>query len=278
MDPATARPVTNRTPPFPGIDFPDANTLIRTVDSVSETRGMGVVLISHGQVCRFRDPHGDGSMVVFEYRDSPLANLPGPLSGHGTPRNETTSPAIEWVSLGLNCGGAILAWVGVVGTGALVPVTGGLSVLGTASLWGGALATSAQCAASSYRTLNLVRGRADINDSLDGNEYYVHLMQGLDIVGIVTSVGAISEIKATATALEKSGLSWGANSMSRQQRLVMTERLELHGRKRIAAVQINAFVKQRMLDALVASIGIAGSAVNGILKDIVIWVVSPGNA
>lgn len=257
-----------------GLDFPDIHTLIHAVDGVAETRGMGIVLISDGLVHRLRPSALDGSDVVFEYRESPLPQVPGPKP---VPRDETTSPVMEWVGLGFNCGGAVLSWIGVIGTGALTPVTGGLSGFATAALWGGALAATAQCATSEYRLINLQRGRADINAALDRNPNYVRVMQGLDGFGLIAASGVFIEIKTTAKAIEGAGLGWKAaatGAISRPQRLAITEAMELKGAKRVPAAQINAVVRQKLLDLLVASIGVTGSSVNGVLKDLVVWVVS----
>ncbi|MEE3624579.1 hypothetical protein UCD39_11340 [Nitrospirillum sp. BR 11752] len=279
MDPATAKSGFRQT------HFPDAHALISVVDSVPETQGMGVVTIHHDRVCRFRDPRGDGSIAVFEYRDSPLATFPGPLpaSPHpqSVPRDGSTSPAVEWISLGLNCGGAVLAWVGVVGTGALAPVTGGTSGFATVALWGGAVATSAQCVASGYRAVNLIRGRSDINTALDKDWKYVWGLYVLDGFGLLTAKGVLQEAWAANRALGKAGVSFesaAAKVISRQQRLAITEELGLHGAKRVAAAQIDAVVRRKLMDALIAAIGISSSSINGIIKDIIVWVVSLDNA
>lgn len=112
-----------------------------------------------------------------------------------------SSAPSEWLSFGFNCGGAVLAWVGVVGTGALAPVTGGLSTIGTGLLWGGALGASGACAASTYRVINVYRGKAAINDALDQNKIYVWSMRGADVIALLGAGGAIKEFGKTGEVL-----------------------------------------------------------------------------
>ena len=57
-------------------------------------------------------------------------------------------------------------------------------------------------------------------------------------------------------------------------RKVLTESLELKGAKRVSSALINAVVKQRLLDALAGVVGMAGSAINGVINDVVVWTVS----
>lgn len=87
-------------------------------------------------------------------------------------RGGGSSVADEWRGLGLNCAGAVIGWIGVVGTGALVPVTGGLTAFGTAALCAGAIAGTGQCLASVYRVNNATHGHADRNERLDRSRLY----------------------------------------------------------------------------------------------------------
>ena len=125
--------------------------LVRTVDRQPETRGLGVVLIDGRQLCRLRPQGNSGATVVYELRARPSMAMVGSRNTPTTPshplpaasvRTHTTSVSAEWIGLGFNCGGAVLAWIGVVGTGALAPVTGGASAIGTVVMWGGAIAST----------------------------------------------------------------------------------------------------------------------------------------
>jgi hypothetical protein len=142
----------------PGI--PSDSELRVIVDSVPELHGAGIVVVIGGRPRVVRYPITQDIFVVFEFRERSGAS--GPVRP-AKPLDTGSSPAREWVALGLNCGGAVLAWVGVVGSAAIAPETGGASLFATVTMWGGALASSGQCAASAYRITNVARGREDIN-------------------------------------------------------------------------------------------------------------------
>ena len=265
----------------------DSRTLLNAVDSVPSLHGFGMVLIEDGRVERLRLAPTSGETVVIERR-SPVwppavATSPPalPVVSRERPRDVGTSVTTEWMSAGFNCGGMVLAWVGVVGTGAVAPVTGGASLVGTALLWGGAIATTGQCAASAYRLTNIQRGRTDINETLDADPRYVWTMRGADVIGLVSGAGALREVAHAAVAADKVGIGLfdaSRSSFSRPMRLRMTQAWELQGAKRVSAVAINAVAKQRLLDALCAAVGITGSAATGATKDLVVWVVTPTEA
>ena len=254
-------------------------SILAAIGTLPELRTVGVVLIQDGRVEQLRAPDSQGISVVVELR--PRVEIQAPQTASPTPapapRTSGSSAAKEWVSLGFNCGGAVLAWVGVVGTGALAPVTGGLSLPATGLLWGGALATSGQCAASVYRTYNVTHGRASINDALDADPRYVWTMRGADALGLIGAAGALKEVKVAGSALSEAGIGWraaGSGTISRPMRKVLTESLELKGAKRVSSALITAVVKQRLLDAIAGAIGMAGSAFNGVVNDAVVWTVS----
>jgi hypothetical protein len=249
--------------------------LLSAIDSVTETRGLGVVLIKDGHVNRLRAQGASGASVVVEVR-------PRSSGASSTPeRKAHSSAATEWIGLGLNCGGSVLAWIGVVGTGALAPVTGGASAVGTAFLWGGALASTGQCAASVYRTYNVQNGRAAVNDELDQNQGYIWTMRAADAVSLVGAGGALKEVKAANAALEETGVGWkmGATSnLSRPLRRRLTIALELQGSKRVPSAVINAFVRQKLLDAIGGVVGLVSSSTSGLVNEVVVWITSDPNS
>ncbi|MDG5495559.1 hypothetical protein [Niveispirillum sp. BGYR6] len=289
-----------------------ADSLFQVLDSHPETEGIGVVVIADRTLFWLRPVGADGSYLVIEIRDNPLSfaglppatlsrfqamprdaglkaqqalaeqeSRPAPAPkkpSFDSPRSATTSPAMEWLGLGLNCGGAVLAWVGVVTTGALTPITGGLSAFASLALWTGAVSSTMQCAVSTYRVGNLLRDRDDINASLDNNSNYIMAMYGLDGIGLITAGGAVVEAVRVNSKLTKvgSGLFKGASqSFSRRQRLHLTTELGLKGVRRAPAEAINKIIKKQVMDTIGAAVGIVGSSSSGIVKDIIIWVVSP---
>jgi len=86
--------------------------------------------------------------------------------------------------MGLSCGSAAINWVGVAGTAAATPGTGGLSAIGTAFLYGGALASSAQCIISIVRLSDLYEGDPGLNAAMDRSQAYKWTMYSLDTVGV----------------------------------------------------------------------------------------------
>jgi hypothetical protein len=257
---------------------PIGSALVRLTDGVAETQGADVVLIDAGKAHRLRKT-GNPLTVVYEFRPKiALARRSeaGAAKAPPSPRTAAKSPAEEWMSLGFNCGGAALAWIGVVGMGALAPVTGGVGGIGAAVMYGGAIAASAQCAVSTYRTANVYTGRTAINQGLDNSDTYVWAMRGADVVGLIGAGGALKELKVAHSALKAEGFSMmqaARADLSRPVRRRLTEGLALQGGRRASGPIINRFVRQKLLDGAAGVIGLTASATDGATKDLVIWVV-----
>lgn len=251
--------------------------LVRLTDSVVETHGADVVLIEGGKAHRLRKT-ASHLTVVYEFRHKAMPTSGKPTTAHATltPRTAAKSPGEEWMSLGFNCGGAALAWIGVVGMGALTPVTGGVAGIGAAVMYGGAMAATAQCAVSTYRTANVHTGRTAINQQLDDNPAYVWAMRGADVVGLIGAGGALKELKVAHSAVRAEGFSMlqaSRSNLSRPLRRRMTEGLGLQGGRRASGAMINRFVRQKLLDGAAGVIGLTASAADGATKDLVIWIV-----
>lgn len=289
---ASAPPnISHRTlPPNPGAF---SKHLIRVVDQIPETRGLGVVLIDFGRMKRLRVPPSGSATVVFERRLKPMV-APAMISHSETAaptqarapqpkRTAGTSPATEWINLGLNCGGAALAWIGVAGLSSLAPVTGGLSGFGAALLYGGAAASTGQCVVSVARVVNVQRGREDVNRSWDANRWYVRTMLAADVVGLVGAGGALKEVKATNAVLREAGYSFSrarqGSTISRPMRRALTTALDLQGSSRVSGVVINRVVRQKLMDGVGGVIGMFASGYSGALGevgsgfwDLVVWI------
>lgn len=271
--------------------------LIRVVDGVPETRGLGVVFMDFGRLHRLRRADAGEATVVFERRMKPFVIPPmlrKPEKGQtprypspsrqaaAKPRTSQSSPASEWINLGFNCGGAVLAWIGVVGMSSLAPVTGGLSLPGAALIYAGAAASTLQCSVSVVRTVNLHRGRADINNRWDKNSLYVSAMWAADGVSLIGAGGALKELRATKAVLASSGFTFkqavGSQAISRPMRRKLTAGLALQGARRVPGAEINRVVKQRLLDGTAGVIGLFASGYSGLLNeggggfwDMVVW-------
>ncbi|CAP41756.1 hypothetical protein [Bordetella petrii] len=174
----------------------------------------------------------------------------------------------------------MLAWIGVVGTGALAPVTGGASAIGTVVMWGGAIASTGQCAASVYRTANDYRDRQDINNSLNKSQVYQWTMRSADIIGLVGVGGSLKELKTTHAVLMEANVDWkveSAGRFSRPMRRQLTTLLELQGGKRVAGAVIGQLLKKRLLDGAAGALGMVSSAASGMVHEIVVWITDETN-
>jgi hypothetical protein len=250
--------------------------ILGVIDASPETRGMGCYVMVDGHATKLRDPGSRYSSVVIELRPN------AQQAGGRTPFSSATG---EWLSWGLNCTGMVLAWVGVAGTVTVAPVTGGTSLVGSAFLYGGAVAATAQCSVATYRISNVLNDNEWANEALDRDKSYVWAMRALDGVSLVGAGGAIKEVVETRAALKEADVAVGdaIGALNRHDRMLLTDALKLQGGRRVAAVSINNVVKLRLLDGVGAVLATAGSAkdtggvihdVGAGVHDVVIWVVS----
>lgn len=301
---------TNRTGPLA------SPRLVRVVDNIPATRGMGVLLRHRGRIDTLRPAGGSGGSILFELRErhinpafmKPIAPDRIPMASAGqrqagwsvmrpgtqpirmaatarrTPppvsrmpnRTSNSVPPAEWRALGLNCVGAAIGWIGVVGTGALAPITGGTSGLATVALYAGALAGSGQCMASVYRVNNLKRGRKDLNDVLDNSDAYYWTMLGADVIGLYGAQAGLRGTARTAKALRSARVTAGdlmARSVPRAVRGELSVALGINGMK-LGTRMINKVVRGQLLDGAAGVLGVVSSADGGLIRELVIWVIA----
>jgi hypothetical protein len=156
----------------------NAGPILSAIDSIPATKGLGCYVSLNKQMRKLRAPRNAGSTVIIELRP-PVGTDPTV-----PPRGQKTSPIIEWLNLGLSCGSMAISWVGVAGTAAAAPETAGASAIGTAFLYGGAVAASAQCAVSVLRVSDLYDGNQGLNAAMDRSQAYTWTMYSLDTVGV----------------------------------------------------------------------------------------------
>lgn len=209
----------------------------------------------------------------------PAALVPRP--GASIPkRTSGTSVSEEWRTLGFNCGGATLAWVGVVGAGAAAPVTGGASLGASIWLYTGAAAASVQCAASVYRVWNIKRSKTHLNDQLDHWPAYKWTMRGLDVVGLAGAAGAIKEARAADRAIRVAGSRW---SEAIQRTASAGQRRQIAGAMGLQAGTIGSKVlsrisRQKLLDGAGGVLGIVSSVDGGVVRELIVWVTTEDKA
>jgi len=189
-------------------------------------------------------------------------------------RDGGTSVANEWKGLGFNCGGAVLAWVGVAGAGAAAPVTGGLTFGPAVLLYAGAIASSAQCVVSIARVRNAQTGRQKTNEWLDQQGWYKWSMRGADGIGLVGAGVALRELKLADGALRASGTGWGSavqRTTTAAQRRTAAGALGLEVGTTGSRV-LSQLARGKLLDGAAAALGIYSSADGGIIREVIVWV------
>ncbi len=249
--------------------------LLLAVDSVSETRGLGVQVLAGGRITTLR-ASSPGQPFV-------LINLRPPLGAQAAATPQAPSPNVsvgkEWANLALNLGGATLSWIGVAGTAAVAPETGGASLVGTAVIWTGAVASSVQVGNSIVRLTAIYTGHSALVGKADHMRVYTITNDALDLAGILGAGGAFKEAAAADKALGKVGVStWEAASgkaFSRPMRRRITEAMALQGAKRVAAARITLIVRLKLIDAFAAAYGVSVSSYTGGMHDIAVLIVHP---
>lgn len=196
----------------------------------------------------------------------------------------------EAVNTTLSCAGAVIGWIVVLSGSVAVPFSAGASSVVVALGYTAAAASSVQCFASGYRTVNEVRNPVR-NDQLDSEEWYQYTMIALDAASLV---GVGSSALATVKLVRLNKASTGKSvrevlrGLNRQERAKLTKELlsindprltskmiklkQLSGElpKRFTPTEVKHATVTQIKDALGAAIGFTGSAVSGNVRTIAI--------
>lgn len=196
----------------------------------------------------------------------------------------------EAVNTTLSCAGAVIGWIVVLSGTVAVPFSAGASSVVVALGYTAAAASSVQCFASGYRTVNEIRNPAR-NDQLDSEEWYQYTMIALDAASLV---GVGSSALATVKLVRLNKASTGKSvrevlrGLNRQERAKLTKELlsindprltskmiklkQLSGElpKRFTPTEVKHATVTQIKDALGAAIGFTGSAVSGNVRTIAI--------
>lgn len=196
----------------------------------------------------------------------------------------------EAVNTTLSCAGAVIGWLVVLSGSVAVPFSAGASSVVVALGYTAAAASSVQCFASGYRTVNEIRNPAR-NDQLDSEEWYQYTMIVLDAASLV-GVGASSLATLKLVRLNKATTGKSVREvlrgLNRQERAKLTRELlsindprltskmiklkQLAGElpKRFTPTEIKHATVTQIKDALGAAIGFTGSAVSGNVRTIAV--------
>ena len=196
----------------------------------------------------------------------------------------------EAVNTTLSCAGAVIGWIVVLSGSVAVPFSAGASSVVVALGYTAAAASSVQCFASGYRTVNEIRNPAR-NDQLDSEEWYQYTMIALDAASLV---GVGSSALATVKLVRLNKASTGKSvrevlrGLNRQERAKLTKELlsindprltskmiklkQLSGElpKRFTPTEVKHATVTQIKDAVGAAIGFTGSAVSGNVRTIAI--------
>jgi len=196
----------------------------------------------------------------------------------------------EAVNTTLSCAGAVIGWIVVLSGSVAVPFSAGASSVVVALGYTAAAASSVQCFASGYRTVNEIRNPAK-NDQLDSEEWYQYTMIALDAASLV-GVGASSLATLKLVRLNKATTGKSVREvlrgLNRQERAKLTKELlsindprltskmiklkQLSGElpKRFTPTEVKHATVTQIKDALGAAIGFTGSAVSGNVRTIAV--------
>ncbi|MBD8240056.1 NAD synthetase [Pseudomonas fluorescens] len=200
--------------------------------------------------------------------------------------------AAEALRTAVTCTGALLSWHVIYSGIALMPFTGGASVvisfIGTAA----AVAGLFQCAAGVYRTVNEVWD-PQVNDYLDSNAWYEGMMAALDAVSLLgVASSAVTTVKVINLSKRVTGkpLREVLRGLSRQERAKLTNELlriqdprltpkllklkqaARNAPKRIPATQIKPIIATHRNDSIAAALGLASSGMSGNTKTLAIGI------
>ncbi|NWA84103.1 NAD synthetase [Pseudomonas sp. D2002] len=196
----------------------------------------------------------------------------------------------EAVNTTLSCAGAVIGWIVVLSGSVAVPFSAGASSVVVALGYTAAAASSVQCFASGYRTVNEIRNPAR-NDQLDSEEWYQYTMIALDaasLVGVGSSALATVKLVRLNKAATGKSVREVLRGLNRQERAKLTKELlsindprltskmiklkQLSGElpKRFTPTEVKHATVTQIKDALGAAIGFTGSAVSGNVRTIAV--------
>lgn len=273
----------------------DLRRLFSAVDADPALMGAGVVYIDDTfNVVTLREFQAICSVrpIKLVLREAP--RYVGPVEFKRMLEHEPREPEMmkEALKASVTCVGALLSWHVIYSGVALMPFTGGTSIvisfIGTAAVVAGLF----QCAAGAYRTVNEA-WEPQRNDRLDSNAWYEGMMAALDAVSLLgVATSAVTTLKVIHLSKRATGKSLREvlRGLNRQERAKLTDELlsiqdprltpkllklkQAAGSfpKRIPATQIKPIIATHRNDAFAAALGLTGSALSGNTKTLAIGI------
>ncbi len=226
----------------------------QSVDKVRDFLGVGIVFRSStGAMRQVRLPARPGDLTVFVLFGAPPSGTPA-----APPPGASDALRHEAIVGGLGCAAAVIGWVGLV-AGAFVSGPVGWALISLVAFDATASgAASVSCLESGVRVLNETRNRHDLNAKMDSNPAYYYSNWVQDAIGVV-SVPRTAVTSARALLEATTAAAAGARSAG----------VVASGAKIVREVLLTPSVRVELLNAVGAGIGLAGSAMGGVVREAV---------
>ena len=224
----------------------------QSVDTVRDFFGIGIVFRSStGVVRQVRLPSRPGDLTLFVlFGPAPSGTPAAPPPG--------ASDALRHEAMvgGLGCAAAVIGWIGLVAGAFVSGPIGWVAISLVAFDATASGAASISCLESGVRVLNETRDRHDLNERMDKNAAYYYSSRGQDVIGVaalprtaITSARALLEATTAASAASR------------------TAGIVASGAKIAREVLLSPNVRTELLNAVGSGIGLAGSAIGGVVRE-----------
>jgi hypothetical protein len=259
--------------------------LFAAVDTIPELNGAGIGYVGDGQCLVIRkSAHLSGmeTYVVIEItelaaEEKPASKMPNKL--------QDSSLMKEFVVMGINCTGAVLAGIATAGETAAAPVTAGASLMLVYVTATATVAGSLQCGISIGRVVDSFID-PKLTTTLDSIEWCKTTADVLDWIGVVGAVASLGQAAQAVIRLQKtSGRSFQEilRGMNRAERKRLARDLaDYAGTKSnreykalvragkfpaiFSQTQVKLALKNQLLNSISAALGLSGSASTGVLR------------
>ncbi|WP_263145142.1 NAD synthetase [Pseudomonas sp. RIT-PI-AD] len=264
--------------------------LFSAIDKDPELIGSGVIYIdSDYQVYRLREfrsicSRAPKNIIIREVSVSaPVSQVVAEISNSA----RESRVIKEAISMSLSCTGAVVSWLAMIAGGVGTPFTMGTSTalmyLGMAS----AAASTAQCLAGGLRTYQEAIGDSGFNTWLDSEDWYTNTMLCLDSLSLASAAGSYASLGRQLIILKHStGRGWRSilDGLNKHERYKLTREMlkiqhpnmslqTLKMRQTMnqlpraySAPQLRATTRSLIVDAVAASLSVAGSTYAGSVK------------
>jgi len=263
----------------------DIKKIFKALDSKPETEGAGVIFIDYENVTiTLREFNSSCRLnpINVVLREPPKNITPIAYTSTLTSNVRESKLVGEIVGTALSCSSAVLAWVVVIGSSSIIPLTGGASAVVSYMGAAAAVASSAQCITGLART-GLELKSPETLDWLDSQEWYQDTSAVLDAVSLGGAIisGAITIKMVQRLAITGKSIPSILKGLTRQQKASLTKeihRLNIPGisnkmykkllrsgevKRRYSQTQISDAILIQLKDALGASLSFTGSAMAG---------------